>query len=416
MKVRLLSPLIIALLYLATPGTGLSQEPTLKIDFSNLAESPKVNPRIGFLGGLRDETSDAQVQDLHPALFRIGHQFRGRIKEGLNKAIERVEGFGAKYKLVMSDLIDSQPKDWDKYEADVKKLVLSTGAHAKTILWEPVNEPDVSYKPIDKYYELYGHAFKALREAEKEAQICGPSFAFPDYKKYKAFLDYCHEHQLECNALCWHYTGWDPNIPEQSKWNLGKLREFITEFKDQKIQEIHCDEWGAGSDKPGHLHPGRMILWFYYLENVYKVDRACRANWGKADDYLGGTINPQGETYPVYFAFRWYGATKDQTRIVTEGNSKSVACLASKDNDHREILLGSILKGSTGVVLELKNVGLDKFKTTVQQLPNTNLESPITESGIAAYKDCKVEQINDLVRITLDKVEENEAFRVVLSK
>ena len=219
-----------------------------------------VKPRIGFLGGLRDSLPDELIQPLRPSMWRIGHQFRGRIAGDLTGAVERVEKLGATYKLVMSDLIDSHPKNWAKYEADVHKLVAKVGTHARTIIWEPVNEPDISHKPIEKYYELYAHAFKALRQVEPDAAICGPGFAFPSYEKYLPFLDYCREHHLECNYLAWHYTGWDPHQPEQAGWKLGHLRELIAEYPEQKIREIHCDEWGAGPDKPGRLHPGRAVV------------------------------------------------------------------------------------------------------------------------------------------------------------
>jgi len=86
---------------------------TLTIDFGQ--EQGRVEPRIGFLGGLRDGTPDALIQPLHPALWRIGHQFRGRIAAGLPGAIARGEGLGATYKLVMSDLIGDKPKDFADY-------------------------------------------------------------------------------------------------------------------------------------------------------------------------------------------------------------------------------------------------------------------------------------------------------------
>jgi len=141
------------------------------------------------------------IEPLHPSLWRIGHQFRGRIANGLPGVINRVQQLGASYKLVMSDLIGDKPKDFEAYETAVKNLVAQVGGHSRRIIWEPVNEPDVSHKPITGYYEVYAHAFKALREADPQAQICGPSFAFPSYTKYRAFLDYCRANHLECNFL-----------------------------------------------------------------------------------------------------------------------------------------------------------------------------------------------------------------------
>lgn len=397
-------------------------EAKLCVDFSKKLGT--VNPRTGFLGGLRDEQPDELIQPLNPALWRVGHQFRGRIQSGLTGAITRVEKLGAKYKLVMSDLMLSWPPkgkdwsdfDWNRYEADVKKLVAEVGDLAPSVIWEPVNEPDCNIKPIEKYYELYGHAFKALREANQNLKICGPGFAFPSYEKYQAFLNYCRENKFECNYLAWHFTGWDPNYPEQAKWNLGRMREFLETYPGQKILEIHCDEWGAGPDKPGRLHPGRAVVWFHYLENVYPVDRACRANWGEADDYLGGIVTPKGEPYPVYYAYLWYAAAKGQTRVETTGNSKDLACLGSMSQNRREVLVGSIRTGCTSITLELKDPALKNYHVTVHRLANVNLETPLTETAIPVFKDFNLEKEADGLRLTLPRVEENEAYRIVLTR
>ena len=132
------------------------------VDFGK--EQGRVEPRTGFLGGLRDATPDAIIEPLHPSLWRIGHQFRGRVAAGLPGAIARVEQLGATYKLVMSDLIGvAKSGDYAAYEAAVKKLVAQVARPSRRIIWEPVNEPDISYKPIAGYYELYAHAFKAPR-------------------------------------------------------------------------------------------------------------------------------------------------------------------------------------------------------------------------------------------------------------
>jgi len=403
-------------------GEAERQPVTLSVDFG--ADAGKVSPRAGFLGGLRDELPDELIQPLNPSLWRIGHQFRGRIKAGLTGAIARVEKLGAKYKLVMSDLIPSGPTmgrdwpdfDWHVYEENVKKLVGQAGLSAASVIWEPVNEPDISHKPLDKYYELYGHAFKALREANSSLEICGPGFAFPSYEKYEAFLKYCRDNKLECNYVAWHFTGWDPHWPEQAKWKLGKMREFIAAYPEQKIKEIHCDEWGAGPDKPGRLHPGRAIVWFHYLENVYRVERACRANWGKEDDYLGGIVTTKGEPYPVYHAYRWYAAAKGQDRAATYGNTRVLACLASKNAEGAQIIVGSICPAEIPVVLELKQLGMKDFKLAVHVLPNANLDKPLAEAEIPACKDVTTEQQGDVLRVKLPKVAENEAYRIVLTK
>ncbi|MGA2499020.1 MAG: hypothetical protein ABSH20_14860 [Tepidisphaeraceae bacterium] len=124
----------------------------------------KVSPRVGFLGGLRDGTPDEWLRPLDISLWRIGHQFRGRVAGGLAAAVDRVEGLGATYKLVMSDLVKSQPEDWGVYEADVKRLVGQVGiARAQRMIWAPVNEPDLSHKPIEKQIAMNGVAGRKSR-------------------------------------------------------------------------------------------------------------------------------------------------------------------------------------------------------------------------------------------------------------
>jgi xylan 1,4-beta-xylosidase len=409
------------LLLAASPGLvgaiAAAAAPTrvIVVDFGK--EQGRVEPRIGFLGGLRDTTPDAIVEPLHPSLWRIGHQFRGRISAALPGAIARVEQFGATYKLVMSDLIGvAKSGDYAAYEAAVKKLVAQVGTPSRRIIWEPVNEPDISYKPIAGYYELYSHAFKALREAEPQAQICGPGYAFPSYDKYRAFLNYCRANRLECNYLAWHYTGWDPAAPEKQNWHLGRLRELLKEYKEQRIREIHCDEWGAGPDKPGRLQPGRAVVWFYYLESVFGVDRACRANWGKQDDYLGGIITPSGEPLPVYHAYRYYGLTKGQMRAASEGNDDAIAALGSKSDDHYEVLLGSTANAPTKVTLDLKGLPANTADVQVRLIPASSLETPLTAENVPLVTDYSIGRGEDGLRITLGRVEENQVYHLRLRR
>lgn len=400
-----------------------SPKHTFSIDLTQTLGQER--PIIGFLGGLRDETPDALVAPLHPSLFRIGHQFRGRIKGGLPTAIARVQSFGAEYKLVMSDLIKSDGADPAKYEADVAKLVAQVGDQADKIIWEPANEPDVSYKPIEKYFELYARAHAAVRKVVPSARLTGPSYAFPSYDKYKAFLDYCRQRKLECNDLCWHYTGWDPEAPRKQHWRLEQLRELIKEYPEQKIGEIHCDEWGAGPEKPtadhpGRLEPGRAVVWFYYLRDVYQIDRACRANWGHADDYLGGIVNDKHEPCPAYYAYRWYGELAGMTRVAVAGNSREAAVLAGIRMENKQVVeaqfvVGSIDKTHPSIRLLLNGVAPGPWKLETQWLANKDLATPLTTAP--PHRDDIQLQISDRgYFIDLPAVGENEAYRLRMSR
>jgi len=391
----------------------------LVIDYA--VELGKARPVVGFLGGLRDTIPNSLVKPLHPSLWRIGHQFRGRITGGLPAAIDRVEKLGAKYKLVMSDLITSNHKDWGKmdwakYQADIQRLVKKVGTRARRIIWEPVNEPDISHKPIERYYELYAHAFRALRKADPRLEICGPGFAFPSYKKTQKFLDYCRDNDLECNYLSWHYTGWDPHSPESQKWQIGKLPSLAKGYPKQKIREIHCDEWGAGPAKPGRLHPGRAVVWFHYLENVYKVDRACRANWGKEDDYLGGIVTADAKPHPVWHVYRLYASAKGTTRVRCTGNDRQLACLAAKTKNRREVLLGYLGKTTIPVELELRGVGIKNARIDIRVIGGTDLGRVLPpDADLPHAANYRTRDDSGMLKIAFDNVRQNEAYYITVT-
>ncbi len=408
---RRLSTIILAATLASLPAWA---QPAREVTVDAAIERGEVRPLTGFLGGLRDGTPEELLQPLNIGLWRIGHQFRGRIAGGLTAAVDRVEALGAKYKLVMSDLIGSKPTDWAVYEADVKKLVAQVGPRAKTIIWEPVNEPDISHKPIDTYYELYAHAFRALREAEPEAQICGPGFAFPNYDRYRAFLDACRQRGVECNYLAWHYTGWDPLAPERGKWGLGRLRELIAAYPEQKIREIHCDEWGAGPDKPtpekpGRLQPGLALAWFQALEEVYKVDRACRANWGKLDDYLGGIVDEQHQPHPAYHVYRLYGQQKGLTRVAATSTLPRLNALAAKGKDRIELLIGSLDPQSGPLEVTFHHVTLDTPSVRVDLIPADDAAGVLPTNRIPSLP-VQVSSFMGTVNVKLPGISENQVY------
>lgn len=145
------------------------------------------------------------------------------------------------------------------------------------------------------------------------------------------------------------------------------------------------------------------------------MDRACRANWGKEDDWLGGIITKDNQPHPVYHAYRWYGQTRGAIRVRSTGDSKTLACRASKSAGSREVLLGSISKTPLRVTLELKHVALPGFATAVWMLPNADLDGTMTAEQIPTVRDFAAEPTPDGLRIVLPEVEENQAYRLVLN-
>ncbi|MEI6198044.1 MAG: hypothetical protein WCS42_27325, partial [Verrucomicrobiota bacterium] len=376
---RITAGLVSALLLLVNPQpTKAAPTNDLTVYFNQ--EVRTIKPLIGFLGFLkRDQIPAAIIQDHNPTAWRVSWQFPGGVPNGLNATIDKVLSYGAQYKLGIHELVKSyKATNYTKYEADVKALVKAVGqTRAKKIIWEPVNEPDNigaitgpgapkgSAESIALFYEIYKHSFKALREMDPTLQIAGPGFSGATYAKYTAFLDYCKANNLEVNVLTWHNAGWYPDYPITKNKGVERYGEFKTNYPAQQIKEIHCDEWGgspwvpvAGSPYAGSQRPGLAVIYFHYLENVYKLDRAGRANWTRStntlDDYLGNIISTNYVPLPVYHVYRYYGQTTNQIRVLSDGNYKSLAVLASKGvngagQKTAELLLGST-EGTTRTV------------------------------------------------------------------
>ena len=420
-SMRLIQNLSIAICSLPIIAIAQNQR-TIVIHFDQ--DVRIVRPLVGFLGFEgRDQIPDSIIQAINPSAWRVGWQFQGGTPAGLNATIDKVEQLGAQYKMVMSDLMNVKTTDWTKFESDVKNLVRMVGTRAPRIVWEVANEPDngdmTGFIPITGYYEAYNHAFKALREMDTSLMVAGPGFAFPSYDKYKAFLEYCRTNSIEVNVLTWHYTGWDPNSPEQQNWNMGRLREFITTYNAQKIKEIHCDEWGGPSTDPGSLHPGRAVVWFHYLENIYNLDRAGRANWGGADNNLGNIISATYRPYPVYHVYRFYGQTKAQTRLLSEGNGSKLAVLASRGQDKTgksfaEILLGSMETASQSVRLVIAGFPMTQYNLQVHLIPGTNLDAVLEAKDIPVLPPSgyTVTRYQDSLFITFSNVTTYQAYHL----
>lgn len=410
-----------------------------------------MKPKIGFLGGLLPTIPDSVYRELHPAGFRIGHQFKVGNYE-LNDAIDRVGKLGAQYKLVMSDLIGVGDKEGKTYEQAIRELVKQVGEkHLLSVIWEPQNEPDQKLylqgdKPIEIYYEIYERCFKTLRSINPKVQIAGPSFASPSYYKYKSFFEFCRNRNLECNYVTWHNASWDYTGPLPH--GMDRLQELIQLYKDDlKILENHCDEWGGPpwqvipqqkkvkwQDVSGTARdPGSQLIYLYYLEQVYKVDFAGRANFGKIekgheiagnDNFLGNIVTADGRPYPAYHVYKMYSSTRGQTRLLCEGQHAYLCCLASKQTKEKggavELLIGSVNRISPLTII-LRGMDLKGSSVKAWKIPANSVESDITKpqrvlDGLTEVSEIILKPDRDSFLLTIPDVERQEVFRIVLQK
>ena len=113
---------------------------------------------------------------------------------------------------------------------------------------------------------------------------------------------------------------------------------------------------------------------------------------------------------------RYYGSTKGQTRVASTGNDDAIAALGSKSGDHYEVLLGSTAKTPTKVALDLKGLPANTKVVEVRLIPASDLETPLTAEKVPLVTDYSISRGLDDLRITLGRVEENQAYHLRLQR
>ena len=155
-----------------------------------------------------------------------------------------------------------------------------------------------------------------------------------------------------------------PTRPDQRRWRLGDLRELAKDYPQQKVREIHCDEWGRWPAEAWPAGAGASSsCGFYYLENVYKVRPRLPRQLGPGRRLAGRDCH-QGESAPSGVpgvSVVWADEGRDAP-CAAAGMGRRWACRASKRDAVREVLLGCYQQDAAeGDAGEFKNVALPSF-------------------------------------------------------
>jgi len=135
--------------------------------------------------------------------------------------------------------------------------------------WEITNEPAHPYNTEENPGGYFKHSWQdflsfwdvnydAIRAADPEAKIVGPSYPRASAEAMKPFLDHCREKGQKFDVLAWHENHIEP---DKAHNNIMAMRRLIAEqYPDLGIEEIHIDEWGYIIE---HTGPGTQIAYFY---------------------------------------------------------------------------------------------------------------------------------------------------------
>jgi hypothetical protein len=410
----------------------------VKVDLS--AEiRPAEHRASGFLHSIStDEPKDPMVVPIKPKLFRLRMAPWDTDGKTGFASIGRLQGFGARIQIVVSDEYQWSRMVWDKtvkwpgddgdwrtLDQVLTDLVQRTKAGGFTVDWDIWNEPD---QPIfwkrsrEQYLETWVHAYRKLRELDPKATIVGPSVGVFTGELMEQFLLYAKAHNALPDVLSWHemspYTYGYKSIPQ----HVSYLRAFMKRH-GIKIQRISLNEIVGP-----HLcsNPG-VHAWFFAAIEDAGVESACHACWdepgrpnsGYAQTLDGLLTYPERQPRSVWWIYKEYADVTGTLMSVTPGST--VNGVVGKDDESNTVraVFGRDAGGKEPITISFIN--LDEFpvlaasgkvRVTADHIPDTGYSPLRTPDRTidAEYPIC-----NGKVNVQLPKFGPSDAYVVRLS-
>jgi len=212
--------------------------------------------------------------------------------------------------------------------------------------WEIWNEPRAGpyeARPGEftwqEYLAMWDASYDAIRRADPEARIVGPSYSRGEDpnrgERLEPFLDHCREQGHRLDILSFHF----PSVKDHPKgmWlepaagheKIERIRKMVKEkYASLGVAEIHIDEWGLMRPDMG---PGTAMAIFHYLD-LAGVHRAAPGIWSQgalSGLLVTSTMIPSTQ----YWCWVEYAKQDRGLRLVTETNDRGVVALASRHDD-----------------------------------------------------------------------------------
>jgi xylan 1,4-beta-xylosidase len=223
-----------------------------------------------------------------------------------DRLIASIKGVGAEtiFRIGRSIGADpTPPADLDKYAQIARHIVLhynqgwDHGFHDGLRYWEVWNEPDFRVfwtGTPQQYYDLYEKVARAIKAADPNALIGGPTISKPlDATPYReGFLDFVSAKKLPLDFFVWHYYTMDSNDPA-TLVSIGKeIRSILDAHGFQATKNV-LDEWNVDLFDRDLSKAGRaafavtsliyMLSAPIDLQAYYRADPSFRTRDGKPD-------------------------------------------------------------------------------------------------------------------------------------
>ncbi len=214
------------------------------------------------------------------------------------------------------------PKDYAMWcqmvQALLKHLMERYGAD-EVVQWpiEVWNEPNLcgfwENADMDEYFKLFHRTFDAIKELDSRFRVGGPAVCGgSDEKWIRAFLDYCHEHQIPVDYVTrHHYTIEQPELKghyayselmkaEDGFANLQTTRDIIESYPEYRGLQIHITEFNTSYTPQGVIHDTNLNAAFI----AQQLSRLGDVNESYSYWTFGDVFEEQGVPFtPFYGGF-----------------------------------------------------------------------------------------------------------------
>lgn len=204
----------------------------------------------------------------------------------------------------LAELRESLPRD--EYEAryaafcaEVAKAVKERFKY-RVRYWEPVNELERRYQDNRKaLWSMWVLAAQAIRKADPDARLVGPSLSWPDSSILRDFIQYVDAVDPDLlDVISWHRYSYGRNRPESSSELLSttnrfyedvvRVRKLVEQLRPSRKTKLHVGEFNISYAWQPHEprqqnHVG--AAWYAsVLQHMIRANLDMATNW-----HLDGT-------------------------------------------------------------------------------------------------------------------------------
>ncbi|MGC4043161.1 MAG: malectin domain-containing carbohydrate-binding protein [Armatimonas sp.] len=246
-----------------------------------------------------------------------------------------------------------------------EKVVYTAAAHHRAVglpilyheVWnEPDNPPTFFSGTQQQYFELYRTGVKAIRSADPDAKVGGPTTAFDKWTE--AFVEYVRTQNLPLDFFSIHQYG-APGLA-----HISGAARALSRWPHFHTTELILDEyhtyfgWKKGAPQDTYVGATELLhdfLTFLEHPEITSINWAQFQDPGDFGDQFLGLITLDGKRKASFNAFQIYGRMPPERKRISVTGAP-VEAAASCDSHRASALVLNRSGASQTVALTLKNV------------------------------------------------------------